>query len=106
MVSENEKRPISNKLEMKDERFAQEDTKDIITSPPEDLRTTSSSYAISNSLHKFCSSSSRFLNEFSFIVNNRLEAISQKIEDVDVQLSLLERKIPMSDENDVETTEE
>ena len=57
------------------------------TSPP--LSTTATSIAI----REFCSTTSRYLNEFSFNASSKLERISRKIDDLDVQLQFLECKV-------------
>jgi len=47
----------------------------------------------SNAILHFVSSTSRFLNEFVTVANDRLEATSRRIDDVETQMMLLESKL-------------
>jgi len=47
----------------------------------------------SNAILHFVSSTSRFLNEFVSVANTRLEATSQKMDEAETQLMLLESKL-------------
>ena len=69
------------------------------SSPP--LTTTVTSTAI----REFCSTTSRYLNEFAFNASTRLESVSRKIDDLDVQVQFLEYKVNNTTGKDVNEKE-